>query len=124
MTQMNTKFKSWSSLILISLAAAIWVTECSDLYNDIILDNREHGLSCAELPTVDEVNHIVAEHQEQVQQILDVSHEQVWFDVDSGTCPQHADIIISYSTNQHRRAIEAILGSDTFFGVPIRLRNM
>ena len=94
------------------------------LYNDIVLDNYDHFLPCEELPTAEEVNRILAEHQDVVEAIEDVNPGFIFVEVDAWTCPGRADIIISYATHQNRLAIEEIIGGKTFFGVPYRLRNI
>jgi hypothetical protein len=47
----------------------------------------------------------------------------VFVEIDDWSCSDRADIVISYATHQDRLAIEEIMGGDTFFGVPYRLRN-
>ena len=94
------------------------------LYNDIVLDNYDHLLPCAELPTSAEVSRIVHEHEDVLKAIKDVNPGQIFVEVDDYTCPGRADIIISYATHQDRLAIEEIIDGHTFFGVPCRLRNI
>ena len=96
---------------------------CSAWYSDQILDNREHGLSCEALPAPEEVKQVLAEQQELVQEIEAVHPGHVFVEVDEHTCPDRANIVIAYPSHQDREKIEALLQSDTFFGVPFRLRN-
>lgn len=99
------------------------VTGCSACYSDKILDNREHGLPCEALPTPDEVKQVLTEHPDLVQEIEAVHPGYVTVEIDELTCPDRADIVIYYPSHQDREKIEAILQSNTFFGVPYRLRN-
>ena len=94
------------------------------LYNDTVLDNYDHFLPCEKLPTSAEVNRIVEEHEDVLKTIKDVNPGHIFVEIDYWTCPGRADIIISYATHQDRLAIEEIIGDDTFFGVPYRLRNI
>lgn len=94
------------------------------LYNDLILDNRDHFLACDQLPSVADVNRILAEHQDTVEAIKEVNPGFVFLEVDDWSCPGRADIVISYASHQDRLAIERIIGGDTLFGVPYRLRNI
>jgi len=93
------------------------------LYNNLVLDNQEHYLECEELPLLSEVERVVEEHPDVVEDIKGVKPGFVYLEIDSTSCPDKADIVISYGTHQDRLAIEAIIVDDTFFGVPYRLRN-
>ena len=94
------------------------------LYNDLVLDNRDHFLPCDQLPSVADVNRILAEHQDTVEAIKGVHPGFVFVEIDDWSCSGRADIVISYASHQDRLAIEKIIGGDTFFGVPYRLRNI
>jgi hypothetical protein len=58
-----------------------------------------------------------------VEAIEGVNPGFVWVEVDD-SCPGKADIVIYYASHQDRLAIEEIIGRETFFGVPYRLRNI
>jgi hypothetical protein len=110
-------------LTCLTIILLLSFTGCSTWYSDKILDNREHGLPCEALPTPDEVKQVLAEHLDLVQEIEAVNPGHVTVEVDELTCPNRADIVISYPSHQDREKIEAILQSDTFFGAPYRLCN-
>ncbi len=70
--------KSLIVLMLIAVLAIAFVewrfsTNISHLYNDVVLDNKEHFLSCEELPPSSDVTQIVAEHQETIKRIEQVN---------------------------------------------------
>ena len=92
-------------------------------YDNFILDNRNHYLSCEDLPATADVEIIVEQHRDIMQQIRDVAPDFVDVEVDSATCEGKADLLIRYGTHQQRIAIEEIIGGDTFFGIPYRLQN-
>jgi hypothetical protein len=94
------------------------------LYNDLVLDNRDHFLPCERLPTSAEVSRVLVEHQDTVEAIEGVHPGFIFVELDDWSCPGRADIVISYASHQDRLAIEKIIGGDTFFGVPYRLRNI
>jgi hypothetical protein len=94
------------------------------LYNDLVLDNRDHYLPCEKLPTSAEVYRVVEEHQDTVEAIKEVHPGFVFVEIDDWSCSGRADVVISYASHQDRLAIEKIIGGDTFFGVPYRLRNI
>jgi len=94
------------------------------LYNDLVLDNRDHYLPCDRLPTSAEVSLVLGEHQDTVEAIKELNPGFVFVEIDDWSCPGRADIVISYASHQDRLAIEEIIGGDTFFGVPYRLRNI
>ncbi len=92
-------------------------------YDNFLLDNRNHYLSCQDLPPKREVERIVGQHQNVIEQIERVAPGSVGVEIDDTTCPARADLLIWYGTHQQRVAIEKIIGADTFFGVPYRLQN-
>jgi hypothetical protein len=92
-------------------------------YDHYVLDNRNHYLSCTELPTKAEVERIVEEHRDTIQQIQQVAPGLVGLEIDASACAGKADLLIWYGTHRQRTAIENIIAGDTFFGVPYRLQN-
>jgi len=93
------------------------------LYNNLILDNRDHFLSCEELPPLSEVTMVVESHANVIEEIKRVNPGFVVVRIDSTICPGKADIVIEYPSHQNRLAIEEIIDGETFFDVPYRLRN-
>jgi hypothetical protein len=93
------------------------------LYNDLVLGNRDHFLPCDRLPASAEVSRILEEHQDTVEAIKEVHPGFVFVEIDE-SCSGRADIVISYASHQDRLAIDKIIGGETFFGVPYRLRNV
>ena len=92
-------------------------------YDNYVMDNRNHYLSCNELPTKSEVESVVKQHQDVIQQIQQVAPGFVSVEVASSICNGKADLIFWYGSHQQRIAIEKIIAGDTFFGVPYRLQN-
>jgi len=93
------------------------------LIDDVIYDNRNHYLSCEQLPPVSEVERVVQEHQDVIQQIEAVHPGQAGVETHTCGAGQNADITFWYATHKDRMVIERIIGSDTFFGVPYNLNN-
>lgn len=91
--------------------------------DDVLYDNRYHYLPCEELPPLSEVERVIQEHQDILQQIKAVNPGLVGVDVNPCGAGQNADITFWYASHQDRIAIERIIGSDTFFGVPYNLNN-
>lgn len=115
-------YHALGKVLAVGLSALLILTSCS-WYNDVVLDNNGHALPCDQLPTEQEVERVLADHQDVVQRILAVNPGQVFVDVDTMTCPHQASLVISYPGHRDRVMIEEIIGNDTFFGVPFRLRN-
>lgn len=114
------------SRVLLLATALVFTTGCAPLsraYNDLVLGNRIHGLPCEELPAAEDVRAVVTAHQDMVEQIEAVDPGHVFVEIDEASCPGRADIRIGFPGRDQRQAIEAILNSDTFFGVPYRLIN-
>ena len=92
-------------------------------YDRFILDNRNHYLSCEDLPAKADTEKILEQHQDIIRQIRDVAPGFVGVEIDSIACEGKADLLIWYGTHQQRIAIEEIIGGETFFGIPYRLQN-
>ena len=126
MDEKSSKFV-FTALILI-LCVGIWILEVQTklfrkLYDEVILDNRNHYLSCAQLPSETEVRQVMEAHQDVVDKIEQINPGFVGVEMDTSTCPGKADIIFWYGTHQDRLLIESIIADDTFYGIPYRLRN-
>ncbi len=126
--------KSKKAILMIALAAFLMlclimilventVHPIQRAYDNYILDNVNHYLPCSKLPTTEEVEKFVDEHQNILQQIEQVNPGLVGVEIDSHTCPGHADLLIWYASHADRLAIKAIIAAETFFGVPYRLEN-
>jgi len=92
-------------------------------FDELVLDNRNHYLSCEELPTESEVRQVMEAHQDVIARIEQINLGFVGVDMDTSTCPGKADIIFSYGTHQDRLQIESIINDDAFYGIPYRLVN-
>jgi hypothetical protein len=92
------------------------------LVDNVLYDNRNHYLPCEQLPPLAEVERVLEEHQDVIQRIEAVNPGYVGVDVN--VCEGgNADITFWYGSHAERKAIEQIIGSDTFFGVPYNLNN-
>jgi hypothetical protein len=107
--------------LLFLLLSSNWV---KGIYNNLVLDSRDHFLSCSQLPTIEQVNRILIEHHDVVEQIEAVYPGYVFVVMGMPNCPGKADILILYPNHQDRLAIEKIINGKTFFGIPYRLHNI
>ena len=86
---------------------------------DFIYDNREHYLSCDELPTLPEVEQVIEERQSLIREIEKVNPGLILVSINS-PCPGKGEIVIEYPSHQDRLRIEELIGEETFFGIPYR----
>lgn len=93
------------------------------LLDDLLLDNYNHYLPCNQLPTIAEVEQVLALQQETIRAVKAVNPGSVLVRIDEETCPGRADLIIEYPSHEDRIAIERIINGERFYGVPYRLRN-
>ena len=93
------------------------------LMDNVLYDNRNHYLSCEQLPTVAAVMQVVEEHQDLIQEIEQMNPGFVGVEIDTFTCPGKADLVFWYGGHEERVAIENIINNGTFFEVPYRLHN-
>ena len=124
----SAKFASAVLVMVLILCVGIWILETQTkffrkTYDEVVLDNRNHYLSCEELPTEAEVRQVMEAHQDVIARIEQINPGFVGVELDTSTCPGKADIIFWYGTHQERVAIESIINDDTFYGVPYRLVN-
>lgn len=93
------------------------------IYDEVIMDNRNHYLACDQLPSEAEVRQVMETHQDVIKKIEQINPGFVGVEMDTYTCPGRADILFWYGTHKDRLLIENILADDTFYGIPYRLRN-
>lgn len=130
---MNSKPKRFASL---SLVAVLVLVICGAFLaieartkvlrrwaDEVLYDNRYHYLPCEQLPPITEVERVLREHQDIIAQIEAVNPGQVGVEIHPCGTGENADITFWYASHQDRKAIEQIIGSDTFFGVPYNLNN-
>jgi hypothetical protein len=124
---MSDKRRAVIAISLLSALAILLVLEFQTrmirrTFDDVIYDNRFHHISCEKLPPITEVDKVVNEHQDVIRKIERVNPGFVGVDVN--TCgAENADITFWYGSHQDRIAIEEVIGSDTFFGIPYNLHN-
>jgi hypothetical protein len=92
-------------------------------YENYLLDNESHYLPCSQLPSPEEVEEVMNEHQDILQQIEQVNPGLVGIEIDTAICPGHADLLIWYASHANRETIKEIIGAETFFGIPYRMQN-
>ena len=91
--------------------------------DDLLYDNYNHYLKCEDLPLIEDIEAVVALHQDSLAQIDQLNPGLVGWEVED-TCPGRGDILFWYASHANRNTIEEIIGSENnFFGVPIRMRN-
>jgi len=110
------------------LCVGVWIVESQTnlfrrIYDDVILDNRNHYLTCKQLPSEDEVLRVMAAHPDTLAKIQQINPGLVGTEMDTISCPDRADILFWYGTHQDRLMIESIINDDTFYGIPYRLEN-
>ena len=123
----NSEKLNWAVLILV-LCMGILIFESQTkilrkMYDETILDNRDHYLSCEELPIEAEVRQVMEAHQDVIARIEQINPGFVGVEMDTSICPGKADIVFWYGTHDDRLLIEAIIAGDTFYGIPYRLVN-
>jgi hypothetical protein len=115
-------------LLILILCVGIWILEVQTkffhrAYDEIILDNRNHYLSCNQLPSEDEVRRVMDDHQDLIKRIEQIHSGFVGVEMDNWTCPRRADIIFWYGTHEERLRVEDLIAGETFHGIPYRLEN-
>ena len=126
--QRSARIFSTALLLILVLCAGVWILEAQTkvlrrAYDEIILDNHNHYLSCNQLPSEDEVRRVVEEHQDIIKRIEQINPGFVGVEIDDAICPEKADILFWYGTHEERLMVEDIIAGETFYGIPYRLEN-
>ena len=119
-------------LVVLALASllcvGLWIVELQTkflrkTYDEVVLDNRNHYLTCEQLPSGSEVRRVMEAHQDVIEKIKQINPGFIGVEMDTSTCLGKADILFWYGTHQDRLLIESIIADDTFYGIPYRLQN-
>lgn len=115
-------------LLVFVLCVGMWIFESQmkffrKIYDNVILDNRNHYLSCDRLPTEGEVRRTMQAQRDMIDRIEQINPGFVGVEMDTSSCPGKADILFWYGTHQDRLLVEGIIADDTFYGIPYRLEN-
>jgi len=126
--KISAKSVSTALLLILVLCAGVWILEAQTkvlqrAYDEIILDNRNHYLSCNQLPSEDEVRRVVEEHQDDIKRIEQINRGFVGVEMDASICAGKADILFWYGTHKDRLLVEDLIAGETFYGIPYRLEN-
>ncbi|MGZ9164465.1 MAG: hypothetical protein ACXW4M_03245 [Anaerolineales bacterium] len=126
--KISAKLASTALILVLILCTGIWILEAQTKFlqkalDEMIFDNRNHYLSCEQLPSEAEVRQVVKAHQADIQKVERVNPGFVGVEIDASICPGKADIIFWYGTHQDRLLIENIIAGDTFYSVPFRMQN-
>ena len=124
----SAKIVSAALTLILILCVGIWILEAQTkffrrAYDEIVLDNHNHYLSCEQLPSEAEVRRMMEDHQNVIKKIEQIKPGFVGVEMDTSTCPGKADILLWYGTHEDRILIEDIIAGDTFYGIPYRLEN-
>ena len=126
--KVSTRFVSTALISTLILCIGVWIFEAQTkffrrAYDEIVLDNRNHYLSCEQLPSEAEVRRIMEDHQDVIKKIEQIKPGFVGVEMDTSSCSGKADILFWYGTHEDRILIEDIIAGDTFYGIPYRLEN-
>ena len=115
-------------VLTLILCMGIWILEAQTkflrkIYDEVIMDNRNHYLACDQLPSEHEVRQVIEAHQDVIEKIKQIKPGFVGVEMDTSICPGKADILFWYGTHQDRLLIESVIADDTFYGIPYRLVN-
>jgi hypothetical protein len=125
---MKKSAKFFFTALILILCVGMWILEAQTkffrkTYEEVIVDNRNHYLSCEQMSSESDVRRVMEAHQDVIEKIKQINPGFVGVEMDTYTCPGKADIIFWYGTHKDRLLIEAIIADDTFYGIPYRLVN-
>jgi hypothetical protein len=126
--KISARFVSTALLFMLILCVGIWILEAQTTffrraYDEIVLDNRNHYLSCEQQPVEAEVKRVMDEHQDVIKKIEQINPGFVGVEMETSICPGKADLLFWYGTHEDRLLIEDIIAGETFYGIPYRLQN-
>jgi hypothetical protein len=126
--KISVRSVSTALLLILILCVGIWILEVQTkflrgAYDEMILDNRNHYLSCEQLPSEVEVILVMEEHQDVIKKIERINPGFAGVEMDTSACPGKADIVFWYGTHEDRLLVEDMIEGETFYGIPYRLQN-
>ena len=104
-------------LVLVLSPNRLWM-----FYNQWFLGNKLVNLDCEQLPTVEEVYYVLESNGETLVQLESLKPGDIRVDVEE-KCPGRSLLVINYTNRSYREEIEALVGGETFDGVPYELYN-
>ena len=102
-----------ASGIFIFLIAGFFISGLYVIWEDSV------QLPCDKLPTLQEANHILAQHEDVKKQVEEIFYTM---DMDTFRCPGKMELVINYQTGLDRAKIKNLIGN-SFFGIPYRMSN-
>lgn len=111
------------AIIIIAIVSEPFTHLFHRIADTLIYNNYHHYLPCSALLELSEVESLVAQHTDAIEQIENLSPQNIQLVIDSMTCPGKASIIIFYASKEESKLIKEALTDKTFFGVPISLIN-
>lgn len=116
--------------VVLSIIAVAFLIESNynpfrKLWNNYVMDNKIEYLSCEKMSTFTEIKKVLAEHQEVIDQIKDLSAdvEVVIGDHRGKDCGERGKIVFYYGGHATRVKIEELINAKTFYGIPYDLVN-
>lgn len=112
-------------LFLIVVAGYLWQSHAvEDFIASAIYDSVIHHTACADMPTVEAADAIVAQHQAELDAVNAIDPGRTWYEYNRSACEgKRAEITFFYTGHTHRLTIEKMVGSKTFHGIPFNMIN-
>ena len=110
-----------SLIVIISLVSIPVVIYAYSTIRNLLGYDPE--LPCEDLPDIETVRQIVEDHKDVIQEIENISPENIWVVIHE-RCNGKGELNIYYDTVHNKEKILEIIGAETFFGVPYRLFNV
>lgn len=135
MNRPGTSYRRTVAILLIATGlSCVWVagglalfgSDLRRLYDDVVLDNRGHGLACADLPPSADVDALLVRNVATVEAILALDDGRNMINVVTvDECPDGgSSILITYGTHAQRERIEEIIRGTELERAPINWQNV
>ncbi len=112
-------------LIIASILLSILIMATPSIWNDVVLDSKEHGVSCSDMPEYEEVVTFIENRQHTVERIESVNPGFTFVHAQRNehTCTNKGFITITYGSHQDRIQIEQIVRDTDIQTLPVTWIN-
>lgn len=112
-------------VFLIAVVGYLWYSHAvEDFIASAIYDSAFHHAVCADMPTPEAADAIVAQYHAELKAIEAIDPGRTWYEYDRSACEgERAEITFYYGSHAQRLIIEKMVGGDTFHGIPFNMIN-
>lgn len=92
--------------------------------SSLLMGNKSISLNCDQLPDVKQVETVIKQHSDLIEQIKAIRPGSILVEAsETEACPEKGFLLIIFGGYDDSVKIKALIGRDTFFGIPYQMEN-